>query len=198
MWSEILYPIIFTLVQISWALLWAGKHAEVRRARHYADNRAQADTNTRYKIVSYFLYLAQSVLCIFSFWSNSPLLLKIHDSNSIRFLGVILIAYATIFYFKSLSQLGRNYSPCFDSHVPFELISSGPYKFTRHPMYLGKLFVVIGNFVISGSLWFALMFIYLAAETLRTIRNEEQYLAMSLPEYADYKKRTTRMIPFLF
>lgn len=98
----------------------------------------------------------------------------------------------------SLTHLGRNYSPCFDSHVPFELISSGPYKFTRHPMYLAKLIVVIGDFVLSGSLWFVAMFIHLLAETIRTIIKEEKYLTGSIPEYVDYQKRTTRMLPFVF
>ncbi|HZI87814.1 MAG TPA: isoprenylcysteine carboxylmethyltransferase family protein [Pyrinomonadaceae bacterium] len=197
MLSEILYPTTFTLFQICWAVVWAARHVEVRRSRHYADNRTQADTNSRYRVVSYFLYVSQNALCVASFWSNSPLLLKIHDSNSLRILGLILIGCSTIMYFMSLKYLGRNYSPCFDSHVPVELISSGPYKLSRHPMYLGKLLVGIGNFIISGSLWFALMLIYLALETVRTIRNEEQYLTKALPEYAEYKKRTPMMIPFL-
>ena len=196
--TEKLYPIIFTLFQFCWAFVWAAKHIKIRRLRRYADNKARADKNSRYKVVSYFLYISQNILCIASFWSNSQLLLKIHDSNSMRVVGLLLISYATILYFKSLSYLGRNYSPCFDSHLPLELISSGPYKFTRHPMYLAKLIVVVGNFVISGSLWFLLMFVYLALETTRTILHEERYLATSLPGYADYKKRTTRMIPFVF
>jgi protein-S-isoprenylcysteine O-methyltransferase Ste14 len=65
-------------------------------------------------------------------------------------------------------------------------------------MYLAKLLVVVGNFVVSGSLWFLLMFFYLAVETTSTILNEERYLATSVPGYADYKKRTSRMIPFIF
>ncbi len=196
--AEELYPIIFTLFQVCWAFVWAAKHIKIRRLRYYADNRLRADTNSRYKVVSYFLYISQNILCIASFWSNSQLLLKVHESNSMRVVGVILISYATILYFKSLSHLGRNYSPCFDSHVPLELISHGPYKFTRHPMYLAKLIVVVGNFAISGSLWFSFMFAYLALETKRTILNEERYLTTSMPEYADYTKRTTSMIPFVF
>ena len=195
--SEILYPIAFTLFQVCWAVVWAARHVEVRHSRRYAANRAPADTNRRYRVVSYFLYVFQNLLCIFSFWSNSPLLLKIHDSDAIRIMGLILIGCATIMYFISLKYLGRNYSPCFDSHVPLELISSGPYKLTRHPMYLGKLLVAIGNFVISGSLWFALMLIYLALETVRTIRKEEHYLTTAVREYAEYKKRTPMIIPFL-
>jgi protein-S-isoprenylcysteine O-methyltransferase Ste14 len=196
--EEELYRIIFTLFQIFWAFIWAANHIKIRRLRRYAGNRAQASTNRRYKVVSFFLYISQNILCIASFWSNSQLLLKIHDSNSMRFVGLILISLATILYLKSLSYLGRNYSPCFDSHIPYELISSGPYKFTRHPMYLAKLMVLIGNFVISGSLWFLPMFIYFVLETIRTIVNEERYLATSIPGYMDYKKRTTRMIPLVF
>lgn len=198
MGAEKLFSIIFTLFQVCWASVWAAKHIKIRRLRRYADNRTSADKNSRYKILSYFLYISQNVLCIASFWSTSQLLFKIHNSDSMRIVGVILIIYATTLYFRSLKHLGRNYSPCFDSHVPLELICSGPYKFTRHPMYLAKLLVVVGNFVISGSLWFLLMFVYLAVETTSTILNEERYLATSVPGYADYKKRTSTMIPFIF
>lgn len=193
-----LFPIILTLFQVCWAFLWAAKHRQLRRSRQYAANRAHADTNSRYKVVSYFLYISQNIICIGSFWSNSELLLKVHDSDLMRFVGMILISLATFLYFKSLHYLGRNYSPCFDSHVPFELIYSGPYKFIRHPMYLAKLIVVGCNFIISGSLWFVPVFLYLLVETKRTIVNEERYLTTSVLGYVDYQKRTTRMIPFVF
>jgi protein-S-isoprenylcysteine O-methyltransferase Ste14 len=42
------------------------------------------------------------------------------------------------------------------------------------------------------------MFVYLAVETTSTVLNEERYLATSVPGYADYKKRTSTMIPFIF
>ena len=170
----------------------------VRHLRSYANNRTKADTNTRYQIVSYFLFIAQNVICIASFWSDSGILFKVHDSDLMRLLGLLLTSAATLLYFKSLNHLGRNYSPCFDSHVPLEIISSGPYRFTRHPMYLAKLLVAVGNFVLSGSLWFVVMSLYLALETARAILKEEKYLAASLPAYGEYKKKTRTMIPFLF
>ena len=195
---EEFYLISFTVFQVCWAFIWAAKHMKLRHLRRYAENRIRADQNSRYKLVSYVLYIFQNALCLASFWSNSPLLFKVYNSNSIRVLGVILVSYATILYFRSLDHLGRNYSPCFDSHVPLEIISSGPYKLTRHPMYLAKLLVVVGNFVVSGSLWILLILAYLAAETLRTILSEERYLTSALPAYAEYRKRTTRFIPFVF
>ena len=195
---EQLLPGIFTVFQICWAFVWAAKHMRLRRRRRYAEKRIRADKNRRYQVVSYFLFISQNAICLASLWSNSELLFKVHESNSIRVVGVIIISYASILYFRSLEHLGRNYSPCFDSHVPLEIVSSGPYKLTRHPMYLAKLLIGVGNFVFSGSLWFMLMLLYLSAETLRTILNEERYLTKALPAYSDYRKRTARMIPFLF
>jgi protein-S-isoprenylcysteine O-methyltransferase Ste14 len=196
--AEEFYPILFTIFQLGWAFVWAAKHIKIRSRKRYANNRLRRDTNSRYKMVSYFLFILQNILCITSFWSDSQLLLKIHDSNLMRLVGLLLIILATVLYFKALSYLGRNYSPCFDSHLPFELISSGPYKFTRHPMYSAKLMIVAGNFIISGSLWFVVVLIYLMGETIRTIAKEERYLAAAMEEYGGYKKRTARMIPFVF
>jgi protein-S-isoprenylcysteine O-methyltransferase Ste14 len=110
----------------------------------------------------------------------------------------MLISLATVLYFESLRYLGENYSPCYDAHLPFELVAIGPYRFIRHPMYLAKLIIVIGNFVLSGSLWFVPMFIYLFLETVRTIVNEEEYLGRSIAGYVKYQRRTTRMVPLVF
>lgn len=134
MGMEELYPAIFTLFQLCWAFVWAVKHVRVRRRRRYADGRARADKNSRYKVVRYFLFVAQNVICVASFWLHSQLLLEVHDSNSMRVAGATITCLATFLYFGSLSYLGRNYSPCFDSHVPLELVSAGPYRFARHPM----------------------------------------------------------------
>lgn len=195
---KLAYPIFFSAFQLCWAMIWAVKHLRIRRLRRYADQRTQADVNTRYKVVSPLLYLVQNFLCIASFWSNSPLFLKLHDSNAMRLVGVLIVSLATVLYLKSLGRLGRNYSPCFDSYIPFELISSGPYRFTRHPMYAAKLIIVVGNLVMSGSLWFAVMFVYLLTETTRTITREERHLADSVPGYVDYQRRTSKIVPFMF
>lgn len=195
--AQELYPSIFTCFQICWALAWALTHIRMRAHKRYAENRIHPDRNRRYKVISYFLYLAQNLLCIASFWSDALILLKIHDLNQVRLVGVMLVSLATFLYFISVGYLGRNYSPCFDSYVPFELVSAGPYKVLRHPMYLAKLLIVVGNFLLSGSLWFVPMFIYLLLETVRTISREEGHLVKAIPGYIKYKGRTSRIIPFI-
>jgi protein-S-isoprenylcysteine O-methyltransferase Ste14 len=194
----LLSKLLFSLFQFSWAFVWSAKHLQIRHGRTYARQRTQTGTNRRYKIISVFLFVVQNVLCIAAFWSKSQLLFKIHDDNLIRIIGALVITVATALYFKSLGHLGRNYAPCFDSHAPFELITRGPYRLIRHPMYLAKLVVVIGNLVLSGSLWFVIIFVYLLAETIATIIKEERYLTSSFPAYANYRRRTNMMLPFIF
>ena len=194
----LLGKLLFSLFQLSWAFIWAAKHLEIRHRRAYARLRTQTHSNPRYKIISTSLFVVQNFLCLATFWSNSQLLWKIHDDNLIRVIGVLVITAATVLYFKALAHLGRNYSPCFDSHVPFELITHGPYRFTRHPMYLAKLVVVIGNVILSGSFWFLIMFAYLLFETVATVIKEESYLRSSLPAYENYRRRTTMILPFIF
>ncbi len=88
--AERLYPIFFSTFQLCWAFIWAIKHLKIRRLRGYANQRMQADANSRYKFVGPLLYLVQNSLCIASFWSNSLILVKVHDGDAIRLIGVLI------------------------------------------------------------------------------------------------------------
>jgi protein-S-isoprenylcysteine O-methyltransferase Ste14 len=189
--------IAFTIFQISWAYIWASKHLNIRSERRYAEGRKLACRNQSYKAISFAVYLAQNAVCISCFWSNANFLFKFHDSNVVRFFGAAVIAAATGLYFTSLRYLGRNYSPCYDSHEPYEIIKNGPYKFVRHPMCLAKLLLVFGTFLISGSLLFIPVFLWLLVEVVRSIKNEEAYLVASVPGYSEYRRATGQVIPII-
>jgi protein-S-isoprenylcysteine O-methyltransferase len=82
--------------------------------------------------------------------------------------------------------------------LPHELVTTGPYRFIRHPGWLSKILVGVAGFFVSGSLWMALVLIWLLIELRRTIRAEERYLEQSLPDYRSYRKRTKMLVPFIF
>jgi len=105
----------------------------MRRERRYAIGKKSVDTNARYKILSSLVYFAQITLTIPMFWIDSPYLLKFHDDDMIRFAGLAICYVGLALSVSALVYLGRNYSPCYDSHEPFQLITNGPYKFIRHP-----------------------------------------------------------------
>ena len=77
-----------------------------------------------------------------------------------------------------------------------QLTMTGPYAYTRNPLYLGSLILAIGFVIAARSLWIALVLVILfLAIYLPVIRAEEKYLAQRFPEFAGYAGRVPRLLP---
>ena len=76
-----------------------------------------------------------------------------------------------------------------------ELTTTGPYAYTRNPLYLGSVLIAAGFVIASRSVWIAaaalLMFL---AIYLPVIRAEEAYLRSAFPEYSEYATRVPRLL----
>lgn len=70
-----------------------------------------------------------------------------------------------------------------------EVTTSGPYRFTRHPLYVGSIVIAIGFAIAARSLAVAaLAAIYLALTYTAAIRREEAFLTQQFGSaYPDYK-----------
>lgn len=76
------------------------------------------------------------------------------------------------------------------------LTTSGPYAYTRNPLYLGSLLIAIGFAVASRSWWVgALLVLMFFAIYLPVIRGEESFLREKFPEFEEYAKHVPRMFP---
>ncbi len=77
-----------------------------------------------------------------------------------------------------------------------ELTRTGPYAYTRNPLYLGSMMIAFGFAWASGS-W--VIFVALAggflAIYLPTIRSEEEYLRGQFPEFEEYSRQVPRLLP---
>lgn len=79
-----------------------------------------------------------------------------------------------------------------------ELTRTGPYAYTRNPLYLGSMLIAFGFAGAAGSWIIALVLaILFAVIYVPTIRGEEHYLADRFPEFADYARRVPRLLPRL-
>src|ERR1700704_1337042 len=78
------------------------------------------------------------------------------------------------------------------------LAVSGPYAYTRNPLYLGSVLMGLGFAVAARSWWVggALGVMFLAIY-LPVIQDEETFLRQRFPEFEEYARRVPRMIPRL-
>jgi protein-S-isoprenylcysteine O-methyltransferase Ste14 len=76
------------------------------------------------------------------------------------------------------------------------LATSGPYAYTRNPLYLGSLLIGIGFAVAARSWWVGVVLIVMfLAIYLPVIRDEEKFLRERFPEFEEYARRVPRMFP---
>ncbi len=77
-----------------------------------------------------------------------------------------------------------------------ELAQSGPYAYTRNPLYMGTLLVAAGLVVASRSLWLGVLFaaVFLLIY-LPVVELEQQHLSTIFPAYAAYSERVPAFWP---
>ena len=79
-----------------------------------------------------------------------------------------------------------------------QLAASGPYAYTRNPLYLGSFILAVGLAVAARNWWIAvLMVVMFFAIYLPVIRGEEAYLRQHFPEFDEYARQVPRLFPRL-
>jgi protein-S-isoprenylcysteine O-methyltransferase Ste14 len=76
------------------------------------------------------------------------------------------------------------------------LATSGPYAYTRNPLYLGSLLIGIGFAVAARSWWVGVVLVVMFfAIYVPVIRDEEKFLRGKFPGFEEYARRVPRMFP---
>ena len=79
-----------------------------------------------------------------------------------------------------------------------ELTTTGPYGYTRNPLYLGSMLIAFGFAVAARSVWIALALAFLFTIIYApVIRSEEEFLSRQFADFSEYKQRVPRLIPRL-
>jgi protein-S-isoprenylcysteine O-methyltransferase Ste14 len=78
------------------------------------------------------------------------------------------------------------------------LITTGPYRYIRHPIYTAACLFGWGAIVVHWSLVSVALGVLLFLGCLARLVCEEQLVKQSYPEYLEYSKVTKRMIPYVF
>ena len=105
-------------------------------------------------------------------------------------LGLALAVWARVY-------LGRNWGMPMSQKVDPELVTTGPYRRVRHPIYSGILLAMIGT-VLAVSLYWLVALVVIGGYFVWSAVEEERYMASRFPDtYPAYKRSTKMLIPFL-
>jgi len=111
-------------------------------------------------------------------------------------LGILLAVAAVVLFFASVGKFRAAGTPVPGNKATTAIVRSGPYRFSRNPIYLAFSLLHLGIAIWLNSLWLVATLIASVAVMARVvIPREEQYLEMRFgAEYLDYKKSVRRWV----
>ena len=113
----------------------------------------------------------------------------------LNLLSSVLILGGNYFCLVTLLALGRSLSIMPEAR---RAVMDGPYARIRHPLYLAEEIAVFGLFLQFRSIPVALILLAHFGFQILRMKNEERVLADAFPAYADYMKRTARLVPGVY
>jgi protein-S-isoprenylcysteine O-methyltransferase Ste14 len=126
-------------------------------------------------------------------WSNIGL------PEWVRWLGVGLGVLSTMGIYWLFSSIGSGITPTSATRKDHRLVTKGPYRWVRHPLYTfgSSMFIAFG---MMADNWFiaALGILAFIAMAVRTPKEEANLIEKFGDEYREYMKRTGRFMPRLF
>jgi protein-S-isoprenylcysteine O-methyltransferase Ste14 len=112
-------------------------------------------------------------------------------------IGALLFACGIALAIWARLNLGRNWGMPTSQRVDPELVTSGPYRFVRHPIYTGLLTAMLGTALVNN-LFGLIVVAALVAYFYYCGTVEERNLTATFPKaYPEYRSRTKMLIPFL-
>jgi len=113
-------------------------------------------------------------------------------------LGLVLFAVGLGFAIWARVHIGRNWGTPMSQRDDPELVSSGPYRLVRHPIYSGLLVGAAGTAVALSWAWL-LAVVLAGVYFVYSATVEERNLTEQFPDtYPVYRRSTKMLVPFIF
>lgn len=150
---------------------------------------------TAIKIGGLILWLTPLVYLVNPNWMNWS---KIGLPESIRWLGVGIGILCVVGIYWLFSSIGSGITPTSATRQEHKLVTSGPYRWVRHPLYTvgSSMFIAFG---MMADNWFiaALGVLAFIGMAIRTPKEEANLIEKFGDEYQEYMKHTGRFFPKL-
>jgi protein-S-isoprenylcysteine O-methyltransferase Ste14 len=193
--TELTFRITFACLLFALLLVRAYYHVKAGTPREpLIGAREPQDEGARRLIWSWILMASFGVYIFFPSWlswSWMPLLDVVRWTGlGVGMLGLLLLVWVQ-------HSLGSRFSATLRVRRDQNLVTTGPYRTVRHPMYTALILLWVGLAVISAS-WFILLWVLLGASGIIRTRaplEEAMMLEAFGDTYREYMRRTGRFLP---
>jgi protein-S-isoprenylcysteine O-methyltransferase Ste14 len=117
--------------------------------------------------------------------------------TEVQVIGAVVFAAGLGLAVWARVYLGANWGMPRTRKEEPELVTSGPYRFVRHPIYSGILLGILGT-ALATNLWWLVALVIVGAYFIYSARVEEGIMANTFPTtYPSYRMHTKMLIPFV-
>jgi protein-S-isoprenylcysteine O-methyltransferase Ste14 len=148
----------------------------------------------------WWLYGLITVGYALSFAIGATKIGRVYSWNTFFAIGMTLFLIGLLIRINSILTLRQYFTYSVAKVQNQKIISTGLYKFIRHPGYLGQLIIFMGiSISISNWLSIILMIVPVTLGYLYRIKVEEKFMADQFGEdYKNYQERTKKIIPMVY
>ncbi|MBI5759018.1 MAG: isoprenylcysteine carboxylmethyltransferase family protein [Planctomycetales bacterium] len=123
-------------------------------------------------------------------WSSMPI------PDALRWCGLVIGGFASVWVIWTFSHLGKNLTDTVVTRREHTLVTSGPYRWVRHPFYLGVAGLGLATSLTTANWFIAVTGVCaMVLLTIRTDREEAKLIERFGDEYRSYMQRTGRFWP---
>ena len=153
---------------------------------------------TKFQLKVFFKFAYELILVFLQFfiiflhffqWEFIPQKKIIQVSTFSFLVGILIIIISFIIMLVAIKDLGRNLSPFPRPIKKGNLVTTGVYRFTRHPMYYSLILISFGVFITKLSIYYLFLSISLFLIIKLKISLEEQFLKNKFRNYLLYKNK---------
>lgn len=180
--------VIHIVIVIGWVLFWGYWLVAAMSAKASQSGGRRRLWGVPLAIVAVIVVLTRS-----SPYRSHP----VRGDMALAGVGLALFIAGLAFAIWARVYLGRNWGRPMTRREDPELVTTGPYRWVRHPIYTGLIAAMLGS-ALATNLWGLIAVAALTAYFVFSSVREESFLADEFPDtYPAYKKSTKMLVPFI-
>jgi protein-S-isoprenylcysteine O-methyltransferase Ste14 len=123
--------------------------------------------------------------------------ISVFDGDTVRYLGLVVYVVGCVLRIGPMFTLKKRFRAPWTTQDQHNLITTGFYRYIRHPSYLGAILALLGWFLVFRC-WIGFVAgLLLTPLAIPAIRKEEKMLADEFGEEYEAYRRRTWMLPFV-